>query len=240
MIVNLIRIIIPYLSHHLMNKLMFCARRPLINRKVFRYAKLFAGACLLILFLDLLPNVLQRPQPFEHRKVTAEDLSRHLNSIYIASVQYNSDVILQAHWIPSLLQLVKELQAVDLTVYVSIYESGSEDGTKATLSKLAASLETLSINHTVHLDNETHADAIEKSSTSTSGWLKTRYGKELRRIFYLADIRNRALEPLRALNQAGMSFDKVLYLNEVVHSVCCSFLMRHVKEGCKSLILATN
>lgn len=202
---------------------MFCRQSPLIYRKIFRYAKLIAGACLLILIWDLLPNVLQRPQTFIHRKVTAEELSRHLNSIYIASAQYNSDVILKAHWIPSLLQLVKELQAVGLTVYVSIYESGSEDGTKDTLSKLAASLKTLSIDHTVYLGNETHAAAIEKSlsPTSTSGWLRTRYGKELRRIFYLADIRNRALEPLRALNQAGISFDKVLYLNDVVYSVCC-------------------
>lgn len=203
---------------------MFCARRPLINRRIFKWTKQLAGACLLIFVLDFLPHLLQRSQPIVHPKVTAEDLSRHLNSIYIASVQYNSDVILKAHWIPSLLQLVKELQAVDLTVYVSIYESGSEDGTKDTLSKLAASLKTLSINHTVHLDNETHAAAIEKSLSSTStssGWLRTRYGKELRRIFYLADIRNRALEPLRALNQAGIRFDKVLYLNDVVYSVCC-------------------
>ena len=206
-----------------MNMLMFCARRSLINRRIYKWAKLFAGACLFILVLDFLPHLLQRPPPIVHRKVTAEDLSRHLNSIYIASVQYNSDIILKAHWIPSLLQLVKELQAVDLTVYVSIYESGSEDGTKDTLSKLAASLKTLSIDHTVYLDNETHATAIEKSlsPTSTSGWLRTRYGKELRRIFYLADIRNRALEPLRALNQAGIRFDKVLYLNDVVYSVCC-------------------
>lgn len=125
-----------------------------------------------------------------------------MNSIYIASVQYNSDVILKSHWIPSLLQLVKELQEVDLTVYVSIYESGSEDGTKDTLSKLEASLNTLSISNTIYLDKKTHAAAIEKalSPTSNSGWLRTRYGKELRRIFYLADIRNRALEPLRALN----------------------------------------
>lgn len=108
---------------------------------------------------------------------------------------------------------------------MSIYESGSEDSTKDTLSKLAESLKTLSINHTVYLDSETHGAAIEKalSPTSTSGWLRTRYGKELRRIFYLADIRNRALEPLRALNQAGVRFDKILYLNDVVYSVCCFF-----------------
>lgn len=200
--------------------LIFCAQNPLINRKIFRYAKLSTGACLLILVLDFL---LQRPQPFVHRKETAEDLSHHLNSVYIASVQYNSDVILKSHWIPSLLQLVKGLQAANLTVYVSIYESGSEDGTKDTLSNLAASLKTLSIDHTVQLDTETHAAAIEKSlsSTSTSGWLRTQYGKELRRIVFLADIRNRALEPLRALNQAGIRFDKVLYLNDVVYSVCC-------------------
>lgn len=211
-----------------MNMLMFCARRPLISRRILKWAKLFAGAFLLIFVLDFLRHLLllqRSPQPIVQGKViTAEDLkSRHVNSIYIASVQYNSDVILKAHWIPSLLQLVKELQEVDLTVYVSIYESGSEDGTKDTLSKLKASLNTLSINNTVYLDNETHAAAIVKalSPTSTSGWLRTRYGKELRRIFYLADIRNRALEPLRALNQAGVRFDKILYLNDVVYSVCC-------------------
>lgn len=103
--------------------LMFCARRPLISRRILKWAKLFAGACLLVFVLDFLRHLLlQRSQPIivQRKVTTAEDLSRHVNSIYIASVQYNSDVILKAHWIPSLLQLVKELQAVDLTVCVDL------------------------------------------------------------------------------------------------------------------------
>lgn len=137
----------------------------LINRRIFRYARLSFGACLLILVLNFLPFVLQRPQSFIHRKVIAEDFGRCLNSIYIASVQYNFDVMLKTHWILSLLQLVKKLQTAKLTIYLLIYKSGSKNNIKKIL------LKTLDINHIVHLDNKTHAAAIEKflSSTSTSG-----------------------------------------------------------------------
>ena len=211
-----------------MNKLMFRARRPLINRKVFRYAKLFAGACLLILFLDLLPNVLTTATTF----CTSEsNRSRSQPVIWIPFIlpAYNtiSTLFYKRTGYRIYCSLSKSCKR-SISPSVSISESGSKDRTKATLSKLAASLKTLSIDHTVYLDNETHAAAIEKSlsSTSTSGWLRTRYGKELWRIFYLADIWNRALEPLRALNQAGIRFDMVLYLTDVVHSVCFSMLRR--------------
>lgn len=167
--------------------------------------------------LDLFRELF-RSRPPPSPKASAQDLS-HINSVYIASIQYNSAGILTAGWIPSLLQLIEELQGVNITVYVSIYESGSGDGTKTALSGLKDSLKTLGIDHEIRLDTETHALAIEKSILSSTGLLHTLYGKELRRIIYLADVRNQALKPLEAFSKAGVKFDKLLYLNDVVFSV---------------------
>lgn len=171
--------------------------------------------------IDLLRNLLfLTPQaPDNHHKIEAQDLNQTINSVYIVSAQYNSEGILRSSWIPSLLQLVEELQSAQIRVYVAIYESGSVDGTKNVLSELETSLATLNVEHDVRLDDESHASAIEKSLATPAGWVQTRYGKELRRISFLADIRNRALEPLETLTKTGVEFDRILYLNDVVFSV---------------------
>lgn len=58
-----------------------------------------------------------------------------------------------------------------------------------------------------------------------SGWIFTGRGKsgwEIRRIPYLAKLRNKAMEPLRGLSP-GEKFNKVLWINDVVFTVCGSF-----------------
>ena len=171
--------------------------------------------------IDLLRDFLfLTPQPPNNRhKVEAQDFNQTINSVYIVSAQYNSEGILRSSWIPSLLKLVEELQSAQIRVYVAIYESGSVDGTKTVLSELETSLAKLNVEHDVRLDDESHASAIEKSVATPAGWVQTRYGKELRRVSFLADVRNRALEPLESLTKAGVKFDRILYLNDVVFSV---------------------
>lgn len=189
-----------------------------------KYAKISLVFFCIIQCLDILHDFFSRPRlDAIHPKVksTAQDLvdQGHTNSVYIASSQYNSEVVLRERWIPSLMQLVKELQNVNITVYVSIYESGSVDGTKAALSELGESLTGFKIHHTIKLDEITHTTAIVKTLASPHGWLRTLYGKEMRRIVYLANVRNQALKPLHNLNKAGTTFDKILFLNDVVFSV---------------------
>lgn len=196
---------------------MFLLRRLARNGRLWKSVRLCIAATIIVACMDLFRELF-RSHPPPSPKAGAQDLS-HINSVYIASIQYNSEGILKAGWIPSLLQLIEELQTVNITVYVSIYESGSVDGTKTALSGLKASLKTLGIDHEIRLDTETHALAIEKSLSSSAGLLHTLYGKELRRIIYLADVRNRALKPLEDLNKAGIKFDKLLYLNDVIFSV---------------------
>lgn len=192
-----------------------------------RCIRLCLTGIIVLTCIDLFRNlVFLTPIPLNnHHRITAQDLNQTINSVYIVSAQYNSEGILRSSWIPSLLQLVEELQSAQIRVYVAIYESGSVDGTKTVLSELETSLAKLNVEHDVRLDDESHASAIEKSLATPVGWVQTRYGKELRRVSFLADIRNRALEPLEILTKAGVEFDRLLYLNDVVFSVrlCVTF-----------------
>lgn len=188
-----------------------------------RCVRLCLTTLIVLAFVDLsrnlfLPN--SHVLTDRHSQVKAHDLVPIVRSVYIVSAQYNSADILKSSWIPALLQLVDELRSVHIRVYVSIYESGSVDGTKELLSGLESSLKDREVDHEVMLDDESHAAAIEKSVASPGGWVTTRYGKELRRVSFLADVRNRALRPLDSLTKAGTEFDKILYLNDVVFSVC--------------------
>ena len=122
------------------------------------------------------------------------------------------------HWISSLLQLVTELKAANVSVFVSNYENGSWDSTKPLLQQLK---QDLNIEHQITIDDKSHEEIITKArnNPSSKGWLGTFYGRELRRIPYLDDVRNEALKSLLYLGRAGTKFDRILYINDVVFSV---------------------
>jgi hypothetical protein len=146
--------------------------------------------------------------------------------IYIASIHWNNEAILRSHWIPALLELVQEIGREN--VYVSVQESGSWDDSKGALRYLDAELERLGVNRTIILDPTTHADEISRiPAEDEQGWIHTpRVGpgeKELRRIPYLARLRNEVMKPFYALQQQQQQsggtyqkFDKILWLNDVV------------------------
>ncbi|KAH0218860.1 hypothetical protein KCU86_g2496, partial [Aureobasidium melanogenum] len=134
--------------------------------------------------------------------------------IFIVGIHWNNEYILWNHWIPALVALAKDIGPEN--VFVSIYESGSYDNTKAVLRVLDQSLEENGIPRRVILDETTHADEISKPS-GDSGWLEIPNGTtQLRRIPYLAKSRNIAMQPLYELQDANVVFDKILFLNDVV------------------------
>ena len=137
--------------------------------------------------------------------------------IYLASTHWNNEALLRSHWNDAVIALVKHFGAKN--IYVSIYESGSWDGTKDALRSLAKKLEDLGVPKTFILDGTTHTDEIAKIPTGT-GWIDTPRGKkEFRRIPYLAGLRNLSLRPLSELAAKGLKFDKILFLNDVVFTV---------------------
>ena len=137
--------------------------------------------------------------------------------IFISSTHWNNEAILRSHWNSAVLDLVKSIGAKD--VYVSVYESGSWDNSKGALRTLDKELEALGARRTITLDKTTHAEEIAKLPAA-SGWIQTIRGKtELRRIPYLSSLRNLSLKPLEQLQESGTTFDKILFLNDVVFTV---------------------
>ncbi|KAL8907525.1 MAG: hypothetical protein Q9171_005817 [Xanthocarpia ochracea] len=171
-------------------------------------------AIVLCLLVALLADCLSLSAA-RHRALPApytDDIAKE--SIFIASIHWNNEAILRSHWNQAILQLVEYFGSKN--VYVSILESGSWDDSKGALRLLDSQLGRQSIGRTIILDDTTHADEIARNPGS-NGWIDTATGKkELRRIPYLARLRNRSLEPLVQLSEKGIKFDKILFLNDVV------------------------
>jgi len=160
------------------------------------------------------------------RAPTLSDVGRpDGQKIFIASIHWNNENILRSHWVPGVLGLVEHFGKEN--VYVSVQESGSWDDSKGALRELNQSLELTGVRRRIILDETTHADEIAKPPAE-SGWIKTPRGaKELRRIPYLAGLRNLVLKPLEELAEAGEHFDKILFLNDVVFTVCTTNYITH-------------
>jgi len=137
--------------------------------------------------------------------------------IFIVGILWNNEIILRDYWIPALVALTKEIGGEN--VFVSIHGSASLDDTKGALLLLDQLLEESGIPRRVVLDDTTHLDEIAKPA-SDHGWIETPRGKtELRRIPYLAQIRNAAMKPLYDQQDNGFKYEKILFLNDVVFKV---------------------
>ena len=109
---------------------------------------------------------------------------------------------------------------------MSVIESGSWDDSKDALRELDRKLGHLGVERTILLEEKTHEDEISITpKENEKGWIYTPRSpqkKELRRIPYLAAIRNRVMEPLHTLATRKVdprTFTHVLWLNDVIFSV---------------------
>jgi hypothetical protein len=119
-------------------------------------------------------------------------------------------------------------------VFVSIAESGSLEDTKGALMDLQVELENLGVRHriTLGIDSEGQAQMLANTPPEgkRDGWINTGPSKSknekedwaIRRIPYLAKERNAVMEPL--LESKEREWDKVLWINDVVFTVCLSCL----------------
>lgn len=182
-------------------------------------------------FLDLF-LILGRHHAFKQNLLAQTITSREAlpytvqqQKIFITAQFWSSESLLNNHWIDAFLRLVDVLGSQN--VYVSILSNHGLDNTEDSLRRLDAQLGELGVLRTIDLDPATHEDIIsvgpeDQSGNPRSGWVVTQDtgsldSKERRRIPYLAELRNRALEPLQYLRQnSSRTFDRILYLNDVV------------------------
>ncbi|CAG7964712.1 unnamed protein product [Penicillium salamii] len=211
-----------------------CSRQPeqpidpmtlLSARRALRY-RLARALILILLSWSLIELHL-----IQHRIYEAENtqLTPRKERIYIASVNWNNEQVLRSHWNKAVLNLVSELGAEN--VFISIYESGSYDNTKGALRELDWELDKLGIARNVTLSSVTHQDEIAAPARG-DGWITTPKGnRQLRRIPYLARVRNLSLLPLQDLARKGIFFDKILFLNDVVFTPSDVFELLDTNEG---------
>lgn len=168
----------------------------------------------------------------QHRVSTVDRIPptppRQFERIFIASAHWNNEAILRSHWNNAVIQLAKTCGPDN--ILVSTFESGSWDDSKGALRDLDLELDRLGVRRNLTLSEITHQDEI--SRPPSEGWIDTPRGrKELRRIHYLARLRNQTLRPLEDLARNGIVFDKVLFLNDVVFTVGISSCTRQVYIG---------
>lgn len=184
----------------------FRSRTPRLLLLVFLF---FSVVEVLLVRRNLLRNA-TRP---EDREFEAPRRER----VYIASMHWNNEKILKRHWNDAVVGLARELGPEN--VFVSVYESGSWDKSKDVLKALDGRLGELGVARNITLSPTTHKDEVN-AVPADEGWVETpKGGTELRRIPYLAALRNRTLRDLLELYKQGVEFDKVLFLNDVVFTV---------------------
>lgn len=158
----------------------------------------------------------------ERNRVQRGAAARRHERVYIASMHFNNGKVIRDHWNNAVIGLTEAFGAEN--VFVSVYESGSWDDTKQRLQELDQELEARGVARRVEMSDTTHRDELENEDKG-EGWIDTSRGRrELRRIPYLARLRNKTLKDLLELSEKGVTFDKVLFLNDVIFSVCRSYI----------------
>ncbi|KKZ65449.1 hypothetical protein EMCG_08722 [[Emmonsia] crescens] len=175
------------------------------------------------LSLSLLTRSSSPPEPADTTLVP------EIKSVFVASTHWNNEAILQSHWNTAVVELARKFGKDN--IYISVYESGSWDNSKGALRDLDRQLEEIGVERTIALDPATHQDEINKPPAK-EGWIDTPRGKrELRRIPYLAHMRNKSLEPLERLVEAGRTFDKIIFLNDVIFSMTDIISLLNTRSG---------
>ncbi|KAK3318959.1 cryptococcal mannosyltransferase 1-domain-containing protein [Apodospora peruviana] len=155
----------------------------------------------------------------EHEYEAHAVLAKNPPRIYIASLHWNNERILRSNWNKQVVDLARAFGPDN--VFVSVYESGSWDGSKGALRQLDHELGKLGVARQITLEKATHADEMAATPTG-SGWVNNPDDgtkKLLRRIPFLSKLRNISLQPLRDLAENGTVFDHVLFLGDVVFTV---------------------
>lgn len=184
------------------------------RRSLFRRICNYVSAVIGVIFLLIVLTSIFRPsytQPPPHYLSLRNAVSQSTKSgrgnirnekVFIAASLYDPDGDLaRGHWGDSVLELI-DLLGED-NVFLSIYENDSGRDGETALQDLA---DRATCQKSIVF--EQHLDLAGLPTVAVPGG-----SRRIKRIEYLAEVRNRALKPLD--DQPGVRYDKLLYLNDV-------------------------
>lgn len=214
--------------------------RPPSTTRLYLRRLLRARTPKVLIFLFIVLNILDVFRI--HRDIAEGEKARYqlqprpAQRLYIASMHFNNGKILRSHWIKELIRLTDTFGAQNM--FISVYESGSWDDSKSLLRGLDRELERRAVPRRIVISDVTHKDELLNEDKG-EGWIDTPRGqRELRRIPYLARLRNQTLRDLFELSKQGIKFDKVIFLNDVVFKVRShTSTFRHLPGTCGGCIL---
>ncbi|KAI1414728.1 glycosyltransferase family 69 protein [Hypoxylon sp. FL1857] len=206
-----------------------------------RFRRNYLRPILFVLFflfaIDAVLLVRHRPDTYRTKLSDVDRRSPAGNAtVFIASVHRNTELIQKSAWNQAVLDLVDYLGPEN--VHLSAVESGSQEGTKEALMDLKAALDERGASNTINLgltvwEQLEEIDTRPPPDAREPGWIwnvaESQF--ELRRIPYLAKVRNQAMEPLKQLQSEGRKFDKVLWLNDVVFDTEDIVTLFHTRDN---------
>ncbi|KAF9883202.1 hypothetical protein FE257_003859 [Aspergillus nanangensis] len=186
-----------------------CYRRLLLRRSCF-YLHAFAGIILALLILtSIFRPSYTRPPPHYLSLRNAVSQSQHsgrgnprAEKVFIAASLYDHDGQLAGgEWGTRVLQLIDMLGVEN--VFLSIYENdGGPEGEAA----LRIFEDQVPCNHSIIFEDHLDLDSLPRVTIPGGP-------ERIKRVEYLAEVRNRALRPL---DETDTRYDKLLYLNDVI------------------------
>ncbi|KAF2126244.1 glycosyltransferase family 69 protein [Dothidotthia symphoricarpi CBS 119687] len=184
-------------------------RKRSVIRFIFWAVFYFPFFCLFLVLVAAIffPSYTTLPTHYEdlRQRALASDVpgraNPHSEKIFISSSLYETEgQLTSGTWASAVLELI-DLLGPD-NVHLSIYEDNADAVTKKSLVDLK---KRVTCNSTI---------VFEDLNLSTLPRITLPTGEtRLKRIAFLADVRNRALAPIDA---NGVKFDKILYLNDVI------------------------
>jgi Cryptococcal mannosyltransferase 1 len=174
------------------------------------------------------PNLAQNVQTTHSNISSSPETSQKIGRVFIASLLKDNEAILKGGWSDAIINLTRALGPDN--VWVSIHESGSRDATKKELQALELSLKELGAGHKINMADvgeDMHAMIPEDGP----GWINVNGQRMLRRIPWLAKLRNMNIGPLMELGTKNIIFNKVLFLNDVVFTSDDALELLSTRDG---------
>ncbi|KAL4952121.1 cryptococcal mannosyltransferase 1-domain-containing protein [Aspergillus filifer] len=177
-----------------------------ILRHLSRYPKLRRRLLQLFLIIFALWNtadILLIHRHFHEEQTHLDYRPPERQRIFIASALWNNERTLPSQWNEVLVELAGVFGADNL--YLSVYETGSSQGTKDALRRLDSTLGAVGVQRSIFISDPTTTDEALKRPPADE-----------KRIAYLSGLRNQALKPLYDLRDSSIFFDRILFLSDVI------------------------